>query len=98
VHEGFRGHTWDLFVTIHGPIDRETGMVTDLVALDRLIHDDVIKLFDGQDLRRILAQPTLSGEDLARTIWTRLASSIPGGKLERVKLVPTRDVSYEYTG
>ena len=98
IHEGSRGHTWDLFVTIHGPIDHETGMVTDLVALDRLILDHVIKPFDGQDLRQVLARPTLSGEELARTIWTRLSSSIPGGKLERVKLVPTRDVSYEYSG
>ena len=98
VHEGSRGHTWDLFVTIHGPIDQETGMVTDLVALDQLILDYVIKPFDGRDLRQVLARPTVSGEELARTIWTRLSSSIPGGKLERVKLVPTRDVSYQYTG
>ncbi|MET0516615.1 MAG: 6-carboxytetrahydropterin synthase [Nitrospiraceae bacterium] len=98
VHEGSRGHTWDLFVTIHGLIDQETGMVTDLVALDRLILDDVIKPFDGQDLRQVLGTNTVSGEELARTIWTRLSSSIRGGKLERVKLVPTRDVAYEYRG
>jgi 6-pyruvoyltetrahydropterin/6-carboxytetrahydropterin synthase len=98
VHEGNRGHTWDLFVTIHGPIDRETGMVTDLVALDRLIHDQVVNRFDGRDLRQVLARPTVSGEELARTIWTSLVSSVPGGTLQRVKLVPTRDISYEYTG
>ena len=98
VHEGSRGHTWDLFVTIHGPIDRETGMVTDLVALDRLILHDIITPFDGRDLRQVLARPTMFGEELARTIWTRLVSSIPGGKLERIKLVPTRDVAYEYAG
>lgn len=98
VHEETRGHTWDLFVTVHGRIDQETGMVTDLVALDRLIHGQVIMRCDNRDLRQVLGSETMSGEDLARTIWTSLASSIPGGKLERVKLVPTRDTFYEYTG
>ena len=37
VHDGHRGHTWDLFVTVHGRIELETGMVTDIVALDQLV-------------------------------------------------------------
>ena len=96
VHEESRGHTWDLFVTIHGPIDQETGMVTDLVALDRLIHDYVIKPFDGQDLRAVLGGPAIDGAALAEAVWKRLDGGIIRGKLDRIKLVQTRDLEFEY--
>lgn len=96
VHEGSRGHTWDLFVTIHGPIDHETGMVTDLVALDRLILDYVIKPFDGQDLRAVLGRPAIDGVALAEAVWKRLDGGIIRGKLDLIKLVQTRDLEFEY--
>jgi 6-pyruvoyltetrahydropterin/6-carboxytetrahydropterin synthase len=98
VHEGNRGHTWDLFVTIHGLIDRETGMVTDIVALDRLVADHVLKPFDGQDLRTVLGRAAIDGAALAEAIWNRLVGGITRGKLERVKLVQTRDLEFEYAG
>jgi 6-pyruvoyltetrahydropterin/6-carboxytetrahydropterin synthase len=98
VHEGNRGHTWDLFVTVHGPIDRETGMVTDIVGLDRLVSDHVLKRFEGQDLRTVLGRAAIDGATLAESVWNRLASGISRGKLERVKLVQTRDLEFEYAG
>ncbi len=94
----WNGHTYDLFVTVHGPIDRETGMVTDIVALDRLVQEKVIQLFNGQDLRKVLGIQKVTGEQLVRTIWDRLVKSIPNGKLERVRLVQTRDLAFEYAG
>lgn len=97
-HEENRGHTWDLFVTVHGPIDRETGMVTDIVALDRLVSDQVLKPFEGQDLRAVLKRPTSDGGAFAEAIWTRLKPAVTRGKLERIKLVQTRDLEFEYAG
>ncbi len=96
VHEESRGHTWDLFVTIHGPIDQETGMVTDIVLLDRLVTDQVVRPFDGQDLRTVLGRPAIDGAALAEAVWKRLVGGIGRGKLERVKLVQTRDLEFEY--
>ncbi|HET6673929.1 MAG TPA: 6-carboxytetrahydropterin synthase [Nitrospiraceae bacterium] len=98
VHEGNRGHTWDLFVTVHGAIDGQTGMVTDIVALDRLVAEQVLKSFDGQDIRTVLNRPTVDGALLAESIWKCLAPSISRGNLERVKLVQTRDLEFEYAG
>ena len=98
VYDGHRGHTWDLFVTVHGRIDLETGMVTDIVALDRLVKDRVVSPFDGQDLRLVLATPAVPGEYLAKAIWERIVSAIPAGTLQLIKLVQTRDLSYEYAG
>jgi 6-pyruvoyltetrahydropterin/6-carboxytetrahydropterin synthase len=98
VHAGHRGHTWDLFVTVHGRIDAETGMVTDIVALDRLVKDRVLAAFDGQDLRIVLATPAVTGEYIAQAVWDRIASAIPTGSLRLIKLQQTRDLSFEYAG
>lgn len=98
VHEGHRGHTWDVFVSVHGPIDRETGMVTDIVALDRLVHDRILLPFEGRDLRIALATPSVTGEYLAKAVWDRLVSVVPAGRLQLVKVVQSRDLSYEYCG
>jgi hypothetical protein len=35
---------------------------------------------------------------LAEAVWKRLAPSITRGKLNRVKLVQTRDLEFEYAG
>lgn len=98
VHEGHRGHTWDVFVSVHGPIDRETGMVTDIVALDRLVHDRILFPFEGRDLRIALATPAVTGEYLAKAVWDRIVSVVPAGRLQLVKVVQSRDLSYEYCG
>lgn len=94
----WNGHTYDLFVTVHGPIDRATGMVTDIVALDRLVQEKVIQPFHGQDLRERLGRANATGEQLVRAIWDRLVKAIPSGTLERVRLVQTRDLAFEYCG
>lgn len=98
VYEGHRGHTWDVFVSVHGPIDRETGMVTDIVALDRLVHERVLVPFEGHDLRIALATPSVTGAYLAKAVWDRMVPALPAGRLQLVKLVQTRDLSYEYSG
>lgn len=98
VHEGQRGHTWDLFVSVHGTIHPETGMVTDIVALDRLVKERVLVPFEGSDLRVVLGTPCVTGEYLAKAVWDRIELAVPAGRLQLVKLVQTRDLSYEYAG
>jgi 6-pyruvoyltetrahydropterin/6-carboxytetrahydropterin synthase len=98
VQEGNQGHLWDCFVTVHGTIDPITGMVTDIGALDRLVQEKVVKAFDQQNLQQVLGAQQVTGETLAKTVWERLFSSIKGGKLERVRLVQTRDLVFEYAG
>lgn len=97
VHEGHQGHTWDCFVTVRGAIDRVTGMVTDIGALDRAAQDRIVQAFDGQDLRNVLGVRPVTGELLAKSVWDRLRSSVNGGALASVRLVQTRDLCFEYT-
>lgn len=94
------GHNYRLRVTVAGEIDRETGMVTDLPALDRVVQERVIQRFDHGDLNRdpeFLARvPT--GDNLVRLIWNLLAKFVPCGRLERIEIEETRDTAYEYAG
>ena len=95
VHDDNQGHTWDCFVTVIGRIDPVTGMVTDIGALDRLAQEKVRKVFDGQDLRQVLRTQAVTGESLTKAVWDRLVNSIHGGKLEKVHLAQTRDLTFE---
>ena len=85
-------------MTVHGRIDPATGMVTDIIALDQLVQDRVLTPFEGHDLRSALATPAVTGEYIAKAIWDRIATAIPTAALQRIKLVQTRDLSFEYAG
>jgi 6-pyruvoyltetrahydropterin/6-carboxytetrahydropterin synthase len=98
LQENREGRDWDCYVTVHGTIDPVTGMVTDIGALDRLVQDRIIKPFDRQDLRQVLGSETVSGEALTKMIWDRLAGCLSGGTLHNVRLVQTRDLSFDYAG
>jgi len=94
------GHNYELAVRVRGEISPDTGMVTDIPTLDRLVQELVVRRFDHQELNR---DPDFSalvptGENLTRLIWKRLAGSIPAARLDRIALVETRGSSYAYAG
>jgi 6-pyruvoyltetrahydropterin/6-carboxytetrahydropterin synthase len=92
------GCEWDCFVTVHGTIDPVTGMVTDIGALDRLVQEKVVKVFDRQDLRLVFDAESVTGGQLAERIWTMLVSGIYPGQLANVHLVQSRDLTFDYAG
>lgn len=92
------GREWDCFVTVHGAIDPMTGMVTDLAALDRAVQETVLSRFHCQDLQKVVGGDCVTGEDLAQRIWEALVSKITPGRLSRVHLVQSRDLSFDYCG
>lgn len=98
VQEGNQGYEWDCFITVHGVIDPSTGMVTNLAMLDQRVRKAVISRFHCQDLRQVGSGDVLSGEDLAKQIWLALVSLITPGRLARVHLVQSRDLSFDYCG
>jgi 6-pyruvoyltetrahydropterin/6-carboxytetrahydropterin synthase len=64
-------------------------MVTDIGALDRLVQDKVGQAFGTQPV---------TGEQLVEHIWNQLVSSFSSGRLSNVRLVQSRDLSFEYAG
>ncbi|MDH4328071.1 MAG: 6-carboxytetrahydropterin synthase [Nitrospira sp.] len=98
VKENNQGHTWDLYATVHGPIDPITGMVTDIGELDRLVQERVVKAFDHRDLRQAFGAEQVTGGQLAERIWNSLVSGISSGQLANVRLIQSRDLSFDYAG
>ena len=98
VQDGRPGPEWDCFVTVHGTIDPVTGMVTDIGALNRLVQERVVQRFDRHDLRQALGTQTVTGEQLVEYIWTQLVSALSSGRLLNIRLVQSRDLSFEYAG
>jgi 6-pyruvoyltetrahydropterin/6-carboxytetrahydropterin synthase len=98
VQDGSQGPEWDCFVTVHGTIDPVTGMVTDIGALNRLVQEKVVQAFDRHDLRQALGTQTVTGEQLVEHIWKQLVSSLLSGRLTNVRLVQSRNLSFEYAG
>lgn len=96
IQEGNQGHEWDCFVTVHGKIDPVTGMVTDIGALDRLVQDKVMMVFDRRDLRQVFGVEYVPGVQLAERVWNSLVSSISSGRLANMRLVQSRDLSFDY--
>ena len=99
----WHGHNYELWVTVKGPTDPETGFVTDLSALSRILRERVIDLVDHKNLN--LDVPFLkcvgsTTENLAVAFWRQLEKPIAelGATLHCVKIQETENNSVEYYG
>jgi 6-pyruvoyltetrahydropterin/6-carboxytetrahydropterin synthase len=94
------GHNYELWVTVGGPIDSGTGMVTDLSTLDRVVTDRVLARFDGRNLNddSLFSKELPTGENLSRSIWDLLVDQIPSGRLENIGVAETAESFCEYGG
>jgi 6-pyruvoyltetrahydropterin/6-carboxytetrahydropterin synthase len=93
------GHNYQVYVSVRGRIEPQVGRVTDLGTLDRIVTETIVNRFDHQDLNLdpAFSDRTTTGENVARLIWDLLAAKIPGGELDKVGLVETRDNYFEYS-
>lgn len=101
-NENWHGHNFDLYVTIKGHPNPDTGFVMDLKRLKVIIENEVVMHLDHQNLNIDVpflkdVLPTI--ENLAVIIWERLAPHLPGGvKLHKIHLIETVNNSVEYFG
>lgn len=90
------GHDYALYVTVEGPVDRDTGMVIDLPLLDRTVEERVIRRFDNRDLDQ---DPELQGqsggESLSRLVRAILVKAFPEGRLARIGVAETPRTYFE---
>lgn len=102
-NKNWHGHNFDLYVTVKGEVDSETGFVINLKDLSKLINELVIDKLDHKNLN--LDVPFMKGkmastENLAVEIWQQLDSPIEelGAKLHKIFLRETENNSVEYFG
>jgi 6-pyruvoyltetrahydropterin/6-carboxytetrahydropterin synthase len=92
------GHNYTLDVTVSGAVDGETGMVIDLVELDRTVRS-VLDTLDHKHLDREIAsfaEQTSTAENIVVYLWGELAPHLEG-RLAHLKLWETKNNVFEYS-
>ena len=93
------GHNYSVEVTMTGPVDPVTGMITNLGELDPFVQREVVDAFDYKYLNEDVPQfksvvPTT--ENLCREIFRRL-KPYRGARVERIRIEETEKNSFEFS-
>lgn len=101
-NENWHGHNYELFVTIKGNPDPDTGFIFDAKKLSHLVREHIIEALDHKNLN--LDVPFMNGklcstENLAIGIWEQLVPLLPENvTLHCIKLQETHSIYVEYFG
>lgn len=97
-------HDYQCVVTVSGPLEPLRGMVMDLVALDRILQEEVVGRFDGRHLNLDVPEfaygrtlPTC--EAIAAHVYRRVAARLPADvALDRVRVLEDPTLYADCTG
>jgi len=101
-NENWHGHNFELYVTIKGEPNPETGFVYDVKRLSKIINEHVIEKLDHRNLNEdvdFMTGKMCSIENLVMGIWDQLAPHLPAEvNLHCLKLYETPRIFVEYYG
>lgn len=101
-NENWHGHNYELYVTIKGEQDADTGFLFDVKRLSNIIKEHILGKLDHKNLNievDFLKGKMCSTENLAIGIWNELLPHIPEKvQLHSVKLYETPRIFVEYFG
>jgi 6-pyruvoyltetrahydropterin/6-carboxytetrahydropterin synthase len=102
-NKNWHGHNFELFVTIAGRPDPDTGFVFDLKLLSELLKSKIIDKLDHKNLNLdvdFMSGIMASTENLAIQIWRQIEVPLSefGVKLHCVNLKETENNFVEYYG
>jgi 6-pyruvoyltetrahydropterin/6-carboxytetrahydropterin synthase len=95
------GHNYTLEVTVKGSVDQRSGFVVDLKDLKDVMNREVIEVLDHRFLNKEVpefAQCIPTTENLAISIWQRLAPRLQVARLHRVRVYETHDLFVDVYG
>jgi len=101
-NENWHGHNYELYVTVKGIPNKDTGFLFDVKKLSDIIKEHVLEILDHKNLN--LDVPFLQGtmcstENLAIGIWQQLLPHLPKDVLLHcIKLYETPRIYVEYYG
>ncbi len=102
-NKNWHGHNYDLYITVKGKPNPDTGFIINLKELSVLIRNEICLELDHKNLNTDV--PFLKGilpstENVAIAIWNILVSQIKemGADLHCVKLYETENNFVEYFG
>ncbi len=99
----WHGHNYELFVTVAGDINPETGFLVNLKDLSKIINEKIIDKLDHKNINLevdFMKDKLASTENLAKAIWEELQNPVEklGAKLHSIKLYETENNFVEYFG
>lgn len=99
----WHGHNYDLWITVKGVADKQTGFVLDLRKLSDIMRERIISKLDHKNINMdvdFMKGKMSSTEVLAVAIWDEIQTHIDklGVKLHCVKLQETENNSVKYYG
>jgi 6-pyruvoyltetrahydropterin/6-carboxytetrahydropterin synthase len=98
------GHNWELFVSVEGEVEEDTGFVIDLKILRDVMREHIVEKVDHTYLNEdvdFLAGQLPSTENFAIAIWKVLQPVLKnnhGVDLCKIKLTETDNHFVEYYG
>ena len=102
-NKNWHGHNYNLFVTVEGTVDPDTGYVIDLKILSDIIKNRIVEKMDHKNLNLevdFMKDTITTAENIAIKIYEELKSDIQatGNNLYSVKLYETENNYVEYYG
>jgi 6-pyruvoyltetrahydropterin/6-carboxytetrahydropterin synthase len=99
----YHGHNYDLYVTVRGSTNPETGFLVNVRDLGKLVKEEVVEEIDHKNLN--VDVPMMEGrltstENLAIAIWESLEEKVRsiGAELYKVQIYETEKNQVTYYG
>lgn len=100
-NHNWHGHNFEIFVTVKGMPDPDTGFIMNAKELSKIIQKEVCEKLDHKNLNLdvdFMTDKLASSENLVLEIWKILSDKIKTCKLHSIKLYETENVYVEYFG
>ncbi len=99
----WHGHNYDLFITVKGEVNPETGFLVNLKTLSKIIREKIIEKIDHKNINLevdFMQNKMASTENLSIAIWNELEPCINklNCKLHCVKVYESENNFVEYFG
>ena len=98
----WHGHNFELFVTIKGQPDPQTGFIFDAKKLSSIVRERIVDKVDHRNLNvdvDFMQGKLCSIEHFVMAIWKELEPALPPQvKLHALKLIETPRIYVEYLG
>ena len=91
------GHNYVIEVLVGGEVNAATGMVVDLVALDRAVGERILDRFDHANLNLdpLFRDRVPTTENLCTAVFDLLRNALPEVELEHVRVEETENNFFE---
>lgn len=102
-NKNWHGHNFEIFVTVKGVPNEETGFVINLKDLSLILKEYVVEALDHKNLNLdvpFLKDIMASTENITIKVWETIEGPIreAGGELVKIKMVETENNFVEYFG